>query len=99
MSIPAIVFVSLTPREGATPSFLDAMGPMIESTRNEPGNEMYDLYSDETGEFHLFERYVDGQALRAHRASDHFRTFQTDISDLLVGERIVKPLIEHDVEN
>lgn len=99
MSIPAIVFVSLKPREGASQSFLDAMGPMIKSTRNESGNEIYDLYGDETGEFHLFERYVDEEALRTHRASDHFRTFQADIVDLLVGERIVKPLIERDVAN
>ncbi len=97
MSIPAIVFVSLNPREGAAQPFLDAMGPMIESTRNELGNETYDLYSDDEGAFHLFERYVDEQALRTHRASDHFRTFQAAVADLLVGERIVKPLVERDV--
>jgi len=99
MGNPAIVFVSLKPRDGASQSFLDAMGPMIESTRNESGNEIYDLYSDGTGEFHLLERYVDEEALRTHRASDHFRKFQADVADLLVGERIVKPLIERDVAN
>jgi len=97
MSNPAIVFVTLTPKEGAGQSFLDAMAPMIEATRNESGNEIYDLYGDETGAYHLFERYLDEQALDSHRASDHFRTFQANIANLLVGERIVKPLTECDV--
>lgn len=97
MNDPAIVFVSLKPREGATQSFLDVLAPMIEATRNEAGNEAYDLYGDDEGHFHLFERYIDENALRIHRGSDHFRDLQARLSDLLLGERTIQTLTELDV--
>ncbi|NHZ70310.1 MAG: antibiotic biosynthesis monooxygenase [Proteobacteria bacterium] len=97
MSVPAIVFVTLTPKEAAAQAFLETMRPMITATRDEPGNEVYDLYGDDKGSFHLFERYVDDDALRAHRSSDHFRRLQTSLADILVGERTIQVLTELDV--
>lgn len=59
---------------------------MVEPTRDEPGNQIYDLYrGDDDGVtlFHLFEVYDDSEALQAHRDSDHYRAYRAAIGDLL----------------
>ena len=63
----------------------------------EAGNETYDLYADDSGSFHLFERYTDSAALDVHRASDHYRNYRAGVADVLDGTVGVMVLSEHDV--
>ena len=56
------------------------------ATRQEPGCEQYDLFragSQDRPTFHLIERYANGEALEAHRATDHYRAYRAEIPDLL----------------
>ena len=97
MTVPVIVFASFKPRVGSAQAFLKTMAPMIEATRLEPGNDIYDLYEDADGGFHLFERYADENALKAHRDSDHYRAYRATALDLLEGGVGVKVLTGRDV--
>lgn len=94
---PVIVIASFTPKPGEATAFIEVMAPMVEATRLEAGNETYDLYADDSGSFHLFERYTDSAALDAHRASEHYRSYRADVADILDGTVGVMLLSEHDV--
>jgi quinol monooxygenase YgiN len=96
---PAIVFASFTPRPERVPQLRATLDVMVEHTRREPGCEVYDLYeSDDDGtRFHLFERYVDGGALEAHRATDHYKAYRAKLPELLAAPIQVAVLSEVDV--
>jgi len=79
------VIASFTPRNGASDDFVEMITPMIAATRAEPGNEMYDLYRSDDGDFHLIERYADEQALTAHRDTTHYRAYRAASADVLDG--------------
>jgi len=83
---PVMIFASFVPGEGHTEAVASILRRMRTETRREAGNEIYDLYEAETDgrtSFHLIERYADQDALEAHRATDHYRTYRTEIPDLL----------------
>jgi quinol monooxygenase YgiN len=82
---PITVVASFTPKQGGADAFLRMITPMIEATRAEPGNERYDLYRDDDGDFHLIERYTDAGALAAHRETPHYRTYRALAGDVLDG--------------
>lgn len=84
-STPAVVFASFTPLEGKEDEALAVLEAMVVETRNEPGNQVYNLFraDGETTSFHIFERYRDQEALEAHRASDHYKNYRATIPDLL----------------
>ena len=94
---PVIVIASFTPKPGSTTTFIEVMTPMVAATRLERGNEIYDLYADDSGSYHLFERYTDSTALDEHRASDHYRKYRAGVADILEGTVRVVVLSEHDV--
>ena len=88
MSNPVVVFASFVPLDGNTDAVRKILQGMRVSTRQEPGCEVYDLYTAETDgrtTFHLFERYTGADALQAHRASDHYQAYRAAIPDLLDG--------------
>lgn len=85
---PVIVFASFYPKAGEEEKVQSILQGMVGPTRNEPGNEIYDLYAktaDSDGEpsFHLFERYKDSAALDAHRETDHYKAYRANITDYL----------------
>jgi quinol monooxygenase YgiN len=95
---PAIVFASFNPRPERIDQLRATLDVMVEHTRREPGCEVYDLYESGDGErLHLFERYVDGDALEAHRASDHYKAYRAKLPELLVSPVEVAVLSELDV--
>lgn len=63
--------------EGMQEEFLRAVQPLIEGSRAERGNIFYDLYEDTSDPqaFCFIERWVDEEAVAAHNASPHFRTW------------------------
>ena len=83
---PAIVFASFTPHPDRVADLRATLDVMVEHTRQEPGCEVYDLYQSDDGErFHLFERYVDADALAVHRASEHYKAYRAKVPDLLAA--------------
>lgn len=82
------VFASFKPADGKETEVETILRGMCAPTRGEPGNEVYDLHvktfgSEEGNSFHLFERYVDADALDAHRETEHYKNYRASIMDLL----------------
>ncbi|MBE89824.1 MAG: antibiotic biosynthesis monooxygenase [Rhodospirillaceae bacterium] len=82
------VFASFKPADGKESEVESVLRGMCAPTRNEPGNEIYDLHvktagSDDGPSFHLFERYSDAAALDAHRETEHYKNYRAAIMDLL----------------
>jgi quinol monooxygenase YgiN len=83
---PVLVFASFMPRQEQADAVADILRRMRTATREEPGNEQYDLFSAERDgrtTFHLIERYSDAEALDAHRATAHYKAYRAEIPDLL----------------
>jgi quinol monooxygenase YgiN len=82
---PVIVFASFRPSPGKEDEVEALLSWMVGHTRAEPGCQRYDLYraQGDGATFHLFERYQDGSALEAHRASDHYVEYRRKVADLL----------------
>jgi len=82
---PVIVFASFHPKPGEAGAVEKILRGMVDPTRAEPGNEIYDLYkkAEAPASFHLFERYTDQAALQAHRETAHYRAYRASIVDHL----------------
>jgi quinol monooxygenase YgiN len=82
-----IVFASFRPRVGEEQALHDLLAWMVGHTRAEPGCERYDLYQRKGDDvsFHLFERYLDDDALQAHRASVHYVEYRRRVIEVLDG--------------
>ena len=83
-----IVFASFKPSPGQENDVEIILKGMVGPTRNEPGNEIYDLYentknSDGQTTFHLFERYKDSEALQEHRETEHYKAYRAKITEYL----------------
>ena len=95
------VFASFYPRPEATDEFLELMQGMVTGTRLEPGCLRYDLFSagGQGSGFHLFEVYVDSDALDAHRETDHYRHYRRLAPDMLsepIGVIVLDPIDARD---
>lgn len=66
-----------------TPRILKLLPQMVEKTRNEQGNISYNIYqsANDVNELILHERYVDNDAVEAHKASGHYQ-------EIVVGQII-----------
>ena len=96
-----LVFVRFFPREGSHAEVKALLENMVVNSRTEPGCLIYDLYEahdieGQGGVFCLVERYVDDNALLAHRAAEYYKNYRARIMDL-----VAKPLevnILHPIE-
>lgn len=62
---------------------------------NEPGCLLYTLSKgDEASTFVFMERYADEEAMKAHRASDHFRTIGKEMGAFMDGPPSVLRMVE-----
>lgn len=94
------VLATFEPRPDAVDEVERVLRGMLEPTRAEPGNEIYDLYCSGTDadlRFHLLERYDDGAALQAHRDTDHYKAYRAAIGDLLAADIGVVVMAGRDV--
>jgi len=72
----------------AKPGRVDALAALLDTmiapSRAEPGNLRYDLWRDRSdpARFVLDELYADDDAVAAHRATPHFQTYLSQITDL-----------------
>ena len=64
-------------KEGELDAVLDALGPLTEASREEPGCLLYHAHRslDDPNVIFLYEQYADEAAYQAHADSEHFNTY------------------------
>ena len=83
-----IVIASFYPKKDKNNEAKEIIMSMINPTRAEEGNELYNFYEEKNKEdknksFHLFEIYKDSAALEFHRNTSHYKNYRSKIVDLL----------------
>jgi len=70
-----VVVAKWTAKPGEEEAVASALARLIEPTRAEPGNLLYEVNRDpeRPGVFLLYEQYADAEAYAAHGASPHFQ--------------------------
>tara|TARA_B100001769_G_C21715460_1_gene394012 strand:- start:101 stop:409 length:309 start_codon:yes stop_codon:yes gene_type:complete len=97
------VIASFYPKEDKHNDVREILFSMINPTRLEEGNELYNLYEEnnakgESKSFHLFEIYKDSKALNIHRNTTHYKDYRSKIIDLLSKPIEVKVLSPIDIK-
>ena len=92
-----IVIASFYPKRDKNNEAKEIITSMINLTRSEEGNELYNFYEEKNNEgkttsFHLFEIYKDSAALDFHRNTSYFKDYRSKIEDLLAKPIEVKIL-------
>lgn len=75
-----VVAATWVARAGEEAAVAAAIGQLVEPSRSEPGNLLYQPHRDpeDPRTFFLYEQYVDQDAYEAHAASRHFRIHALD---------------------
>ena len=92
-----IVIASFFPKKDKNNDVKEIILSMINPTRAEKGNEVYNFYEEKNNEgkitsFHLFEIYKDSAALDFHRNTSHYKNYRSKIQELLEKPIEVKVL-------
>ena len=92
-----IVIASFYPKKDKTNDVKEVILSMINPTREEKGNEVYNFYEEKSNDsknisFHLFEIYKNSAALDFHRNTSYFKDYRSKIEDLLAKPIEVKIL-------
>ena len=82
------VLASFYPKNEKKNEVKEIILAMINPTRLEEGNEIYNFYEIKNDDgknisFHLFEVYKDIAALDFHRNTSHYKNYRSKILDLL----------------
>ena len=83
-----VVFASFYPKNKKNNEVKDIILTMVDPTRSEKGNEIYNFYEAKKDDgknisFHLFEVYKDSAVLDFHRNTSHYKNYRSKITDLL----------------
>ena len=83
-----VVLASFYPKNGKNNEAKETILAMVNPTRSEEGNEIYNFYEEKNNEekiisFHLFEVYKDSAALDFHKNTSHYKNYRSKIVDLL----------------
>jgi quinol monooxygenase YgiN len=83
-----VVFASFYPKNKKNNEVKDIILAMVDPTRSEEGNEIYNFYEVKNDDgrnisFHLFEVYKDPAALDFHKNTSHYKNYRSKIADLL----------------
>ncbi len=80
------IFTRLTAKPGKRPELLAALDELAESTRAEPGNEMFVCHAarDEPDVVLGYELFTDDAAIADHRATDAVRIARERLDNLLL---------------
>ena len=92
-----IVIASFFPKKEKNDEVKEIILSMINPTREEKGNEVYNFYEEKSNDsknisFHLFEIYKNSAALDFHRNTSYFKDYRSKIEDLLAKPIEVKIL-------
>lgn len=82
-----VAVATLTPLPGKTDELVEAMRDLVAQVHaNEPGCLLYALHRHPDGErLVMVEKYVDAAAVKAHRASEHFKAAGAVLGGLLAA--------------
>ena len=83
-----VVLASFYPKNDKNNEVKETILTMVDSTRSEEGNEIYNFYEIKNDDvknisFHLFEVYKDTAALDFHRNTSYYKNYRSKIVDLL----------------
>ena len=83
-----VVFASFYPKNGKSNEVKKIILAMVNPTRSEEGNEIYNFYEEKKDDnkkisFHLFEVYKDPASLDLHKNTSHYKNYRSKIVDLL----------------
>ena len=83
-----VVLASFYPKRGKNNQVRETILLMVNPTRLEKGNEIYDFYESKSNDgtnisFHLFEVYKDKEALDFHKNTSYYKNYRSKIVDLL----------------
>ena len=83
-----VVLASFYPKNEKNDEVKETILAMVNPTRSEEGNEIYNFYEEKNNEgkiisFHLFEVYKSSAALDFHRNTSHYKNYRSKIVDLL----------------
>ncbi len=92
-----IVLVGFYPKKNKNNEVKEIILSMINPTRSEKGNEVYNFYEEKNKDnnnisFHLFEIYKDATALDFHRSTSYYKNYRAKIVKFLEKPIEVKVL-------
>ena len=95
------VLASFYPKNEKNNKVKETILAMVNPTRVEEGNEIYNFYESKNNEgknisFHLFEVYKNSAALDFHKNTSHYKNYRSKIVDLLDRPIEVKVLTSID---
>lgn len=75
------------------PGQMDAFMPLMRgnaaaSVRDEPGCLQFDICSGGSNTVFLYEIYTDRGAFDAHMQTQHFKTFDAAVADMVIGKTV-----------
>jgi quinol monooxygenase YgiN len=81
------IIAKMTAKAGQRDALVEAMQPLLDAVKDEPGTEVYAMHSDTvTPEVVWFyELYTDQDAMIAHGTSDTMKAAGAQLADLLEG--------------
>ena len=91
------VLASFFPKNDKNNEVKETILAMVDPTRSEEGNEIYNFYEEKNNEdkiisFHLFEVYKNSAALDLHRNTSHYKNYRSKIVNFLERPIEVKVL-------
>ena len=91
------VLASFYPKNDKNNEVKETILAMVDPTRSEEGNEIYNFYEEKNNEdkiisFHLFEVYKNSAALDFHRNTSHYKNYRSKIVNFLERPIEVKVL-------
>ena len=98
-----VVLASFYPKKNKNKEVKEILLSMINPTRLEEGNELYNFYEEKNTDvlgkiFHLFEIYTDAEALDFHKKTSYYTDYRFKIIDLLMKPIEVKILSSIDAK-
>ena len=83
-----VVLASFYPKNEKNNEVKETILAMVDPTRSEEGNEIYNFYEEKNNEgktisFHLFEVYKNSAALDFHRNTSHYKNYRSNVVNLL----------------
>lgn len=90
------VVATIKVKPGMESQFENVAKQLVEKVNaNEPGCKLYQLHKGDAPSTYVFlERYVDEEATKAHRASDHFRSLGKEMGAFMDGAPQILRLVE-----
>lgn len=86
-----IINARITVKTEAVEQFLSYAQVIIKASNLEQGCLVYNLYQEvgKPSSFIFYEEYVDQDAIDFHNATNHFKTFIAQITEILDGSPVI----------